>query len=445
MFTPRAARADWPEVAAVIGVAQGERPFGGAIRNWGPTDDVFIAPALNFGPPLFMADELHHFTCSNNDGCATATLVSVDALNGGVYDMNLTHPALAIKRASSTAPVDILGVSRFTYNTGGSNNAELDASLWDSATGFVNTPWFWVQVQPVGVTENVGIPRARFRGSEPWSCYTYRPGTANDRVACNFADAGSSISWGHGFTIDNDGRAEDHPTFAFYGEDDDLVVAGIRRDTSSIGEHVRVHFPAIPAAFPTQVSPPRAVFTRDSTKGVDKMVDFVDIESSGGWLYLLYVDGQRGEAEILLRTCQASAVDCSDVTQWSAAEVVADSSTGFAYSAQMPQIAVDGSRQFIVWQFDDSEEDNEWRVAVATRCGTNAWNRDLIRTAPSATHDQFIAVGRPSLVLNRNERIAHVVLTESAAVTGPYAGRWTFNGVDSTTLYWYRKGYNACN
>lgn len=68
------------------------------------------------------------------------------------------------------------------------------------------------------------------------------------------------------------------------------------------------------------------------------------------------------------------------------------------------------------------------------RCGTGSWSAlSLLRTADVSDDSQSIQFGRPSIALNRDENIVHVVFREVSTPAGT-----------SAELWWSRRSYADC-
>lgn len=103
-----------------------------------------------------------------------------------------------------------------------------------------------------------------------------------------------------------------------------------------------------------------------------------------------------------------------------------------------PQLAHDEGRQILIWEQDDLPlvTPGGERIYEMERCGTGAWSAPALLRTPTgganSAESQSIQIGRPRIVLNRNDNVAHVVLTENG--TSPTTGE----------LWWMRRSYTDC-
>ena len=65
---------------------------------------------------------------------------------------------------------------------------------------------------------------------------------------------------------------------------------------------------------------------------------------------------------------------------------------------------------------------------------------ELVRAPSPSSDDQAIVFGRPSIVLNAAEQIAHVALIEF----DEYHNDFKMDVPTDSDLYWYRKSYTPC-
>lgn len=165
---------------------------------------------------------------------------------------------------------------------------------------------------------------------------------------------------------------------------------------------------------------------------------------AGGKLHLVWADNTGSSAQIRYQECDwSSTVDCTDGGDWlTTPTAVVNSTSGYNHTAQFPELIIDGDNQFVVYQYNAGTMDPRWRVMVASRCaGDSTWSIEQVRTPDASDEDQFLAIGRPSLAINKDEQILHVLFTEA---DDGYLGGYRLSGVTDADLYWYRKEYTLC-
>jgi len=472
MVLPVQAHADWPGATRVATTLAPNSPnpiypVGTAIRNWGPQDEVFISVDVKTDDSTvndIEADsDLYWYTCSNNDTCATATLQSTTDVGTTIYGRNLPQSSLAIRRRWGQ-PIEVLHTLRQKIEldcdgdgdeyrddfTDEGNLLDLGAKLFSTTSGEIES-WQVDANDGSGRCENHGISFSRFvtNSTDPMACYTRNsddpnPGTApyRDRLTCNTYDgnpSGTGAAWDNREVMYNNGENEDHPSFVVYGSGDHLAVSGTWRGAQGNStDEIRVHFPDAAAPPPNEdiVS-----FPSTGTK-----VEYSHLEDHGGKLHLVWADRTSNSASVRYQSCDyafGNGVYCNHETDWLSSDtIVADSSTGYHRDAQGPVFAMDGDRQFVAWQYNANSDTNpRWRVVVANRCvGDPSWSYEEVRGTTDA-RDQYVVEGRPSLVLNRAENIAHIVFIEAEGYTGGFQG---FNSITNADAWWYRTSYSEC-
>ena len=462
-LTPAEARADWPHGTQVYTASGDLQAFGTGLRNWGPTDDVFVAVEVadEVNAALYAFDvstDLYRYECSDNDGCATVTLQNTLGVGSSIYDQ-LTQTSLAIRKKTAQ-PVEVLAVLRqkieddcdgdsVTYLADPSDevaNLDLGARLFSTTAGEIRS-WEVRANDPVtGDCFDQGVSYARFGPAPdrtPTACFSSEFPSAYapwyyDRVACNDADgAGTtpgSVWSNYEYMHTASYVAEDHPSFDFYSSNGERAVSGTHRSAT---QAIRVHFP-------DETAPPSEPIV--SFPATDEKVDFSDVLDHAGKLHMVWADDHLDYANSTVRyqVCDySSTVDCTDASEWlTTDEIVADSTSGYNDKARGVAVAMDGDRQFVVWSHDASGVGTDkWRVVVASRCVGGSWGYEEVRSSAGVLKDQFTLNGRPSIVLNRGENIAHVAFIEAEKFGGSY-GDIASN--ENGTAWWYRDSYVDC-
>lgn len=460
LLVSASARADWPESTLVLDDAGGDHPIGGAIKNWGPNDEVFflideltpevLDPAINNAT-------FKYFTCSNNDVCETATQEFSDGVGYAMSHGVALHPSLAVRSASGDRHVQLVlrqefqddcdedGFDSFDPaqpnavppNNGGEEDKKvtsLDSYVWNTDTQTLE----WSKLPGIDQFGNecydFGFSVTRFLGSTAYTCFTRADHAApddgvakKDEMACNNTSSVGTFSWQDGDTMPVSAGEEDHGSFDFF--DGQRVVTAHQVDGSV--EKVVVHFPdaAVPPSLPVEFS---------STQVGEPDVNHPDIQTNSTHMMMVWSEADAEDSQIVFASCRFASVDCTDQANWLGPSVVV---TGYE-AAKFPQLAVDGTYQLVIFQYDaDPTGGFKTRVMATERCGTGAWSTpELIRTpASDSFNDQAIVFGRPGVALNRNEHIAHVGLIENVGYGNAY---------DPSTLageyYWLRKAYTPC-
>ncbi len=481
------ARADWPHFTLVYSGTENEDfPIGAAIRNWGPTDDVFIAWDVlipTAAGDLETENEalFKHYVCSDNDDCATTSASATIAMGDPVNYQNALHPSLGIKRAppAGAAPPYLLQpveTRLLIRQDAGDCDLDGDDATDGAAAGAPEREGLdlhafhydeWSGHDPVndvtradigtyGVCEDHGFSRTRFRSGVAHTCFTFDTAPLvmgiSQKIACNDDTYVSALSWaGHRdlSNLDTLGSPanEDHPGFDFFGSTGVLGVAGHQK-VGANSHFIRAHFPVA-------TSPPTETVITLDTASVE--LNNPDVFAANGFLHTVWQRNTETAAGILYRRCDVEGArsgggtkDCKLLTDWDATESVVDSTTldvtGKPYvnrSARFPQLAIDGKRQFVVYQYDDDSSLPlfKTRVMVASRCeGDATWDVELVRTPDATTDDQAIVYGRPSIVVNADENVVHVAFVEF----DEYLNGFEMETPDDSDLFWYRTGYSSC-
>lgn len=453
------ARADWPYSRLVsASLINDVYPVSASIRNWGPTDKVYISWDKHedgVGGGLSTEDQLYFvdFTCGNNNGCSTVTQGAVALPGEPVWFNNLLHNSMAVHRASSQDPIEVALMANQhpgdcdldgddIYDLPAVSGPEQDGlDQWvfryDSTNG-MDTTGDPADVGSAGVCENHGYSRARFFGGDLTSCFTFDTDPTHQgvsqTVSCN-DDIGSSPNtpWVDHVDASNldpylVARNEDHPGFDFVGSSGAVAAAG--HLTNGSGHAIRVHFPTSSGDTVVQL------------QSSGSQLQQPDLISANGKLHVVWSKGSGAGATIEYASCTPSGtVDCTDVADWTIDPT--PPASGFN-SASFPQLAIDGKDQFLAFQYDDdSTAGVKSRVRVAHRCEGGSWTVDTIRTLSGAdvVRDQSIAFGRPSIVLNGSENIAHLVFVE---FNDDYNNAFDIGSPTSSNLYWYHTSYTPC-
>lgn len=286
-----------------------------------------------------------------------------------------------------------------------------------------------------GLCTDHGRSSSRFGSGDAWACYTAKDWGGEEDVRCNHGPptlVGGELTWTNEFALSSVATGgEDHPSFDFYGPNNALVVTGTERSGGD-GVSARVHFPG-------HVNGEQIVeFPR---KSLSSKIDFSDLVAANGRLQMVWRDGELADADIKYAECipdAANGVDCTNrFLHWDE-EVITDTHFG----ADVPELAVEGDNQFVLFHYDSGGAfgDDRYRVALAERCVDDVgWTISDIRPFPDVfDDDQHNKFGRPSIALDRINNIVHVVFAE---VVG-YSGTWEPGSAGD--LHWYRRDYTDC-
>jgi hypothetical protein len=226
------------------------------------------------------------------------------------------------------------------------------------------------------------------------ACWTEKAPGTHDRVVCADEDLDGNWAPAAGPTTDAGGDA-DHPS---------LALLGGRR-------FVALHqaYGALDAA--------RVHAVDDGDPGHEPIAELATVRAEqpalaadGDGLRVVWQEGAGTDAAIRTASCPDG---CADPEDWTAPAVVADRSTGLAESAELPQVAIDGDRQWVAWTADtDPGPAVAARVIAATRCGDDRWTLAEVQPPDRPTSDQSLEFGRPALALNRAARTAHLAFAE---------------------------------
>jgi hypothetical protein len=406
------ARADFSgQVVIAAGTPGVKWPVGAAIRNWEATDDVFTVVEWS-------EDELHtlvlkHRQCSNNDECATITLVdteTVDAASGAVFvDVldQLRYPSLAISRASGNDPIEVYVIERDKYwndcddddidyseeDPDDLDSLGLSLSTYDTDSDAMDYKYFVAGGDWEGTTcDDHRRSFTRRRTGETHTCY--------ERLA-EFTDPDEdwfpecSIDHQGGETAASSGSPEGkEPATAFDFYSNDRFVAWSRGASQ--------YDVAVENFDGNRTS------SLESTADNEVKSPFVDYSNGADTLTVVWAerDAPFDGGLIMYSACDANC-DSEVLSIWDTPTTV---TTGTL--PNRPQIAHDGDRELLIYENDSALIGR--RIMATSRCIGGSWSTPFeVRTPSDASYDQSISNGTPNLVLNRAENIAHVVLLET--------------------------------
>jgi len=410
---------------------------GAAIRQWGPTDEVFMVFEVRDTNTLVNEHHVHigEWEC-NNTSCSSASFVNssaspMDLLNDLRHDQ-YAHPAMAIKREGPSEGRDLIVTMR------GRADDECDGSgpyatggATETVTKYLDVVGRWWSTNPVGlgsgtvrmdaldsVCENAQYSFTRYdrntydaHAAYDWeetpdvvSGPTYVPA---DVFVADYPDGGP---WSHeaiwrGATEPNLHYA---PTFDFYDDG-----AGNARRVVAYHD---VTASSVEVAHPDEPDPWNS--------------DAAFSTAVGQWNPSIKVQGDRVDvvtatgSNINYNTCSTTfSVDCRNDADWTE-EIIATNATEAS-------VVSDGDRLFIV----SSSNTNGSEVKVRTKCvGDPSWSVEAPRSVPTG-ESQMLYSGRPYVALNKKDNVLHVVFIENE------------NGLpneDTGDAFWFRRSYADC-
>lgn len=436
----------------------GESPLGVAVRQWGPTGDVFVfyhgskEVTLVGTPTTRQAGRLKHYLCdtpgAGQGWCETATLTSDDQVGDHSFGVHLLHPALAVKNAGGERE---LLLSRAVYDYGGvscpiipgapgeppEEQWDLVSYRWNTQVGSISDQAIEAAFAP-GLCSDYGITELTFDGSGVGhACYTNADAGTHDEVHCN--EQASGFAWNNVTAyeaINNPDNDADHPSFVLDGGGRYVVHHEVAGNNDAISFR-----PADPLA--TEFS-----FDNVSVAGFRK--DHPRISKSPDGVRVVYMFGEDDSARLMYRWCDDLSGDCDDYTADKTNTIVDDWHeeivTGEVehYDVNYPEIRVDYGerREFLAFSYDsaDGVGSQQRRVVLGTRCigADNPWTFSEPRVPASALWDQVLHYGRPSLVLDKAHDIVHLAFVE--------AEEWhsltpNYDSGGEGDLYWARASY----
>jgi hypothetical protein len=436
----------------------GESPLGVSVRQWGPTSDVFVffhgTREMTVGGQTYnrQAGRLKHYTCDPAGGgydyCETATLDNDDQIGPFSRGNHLLHPAMAIKGISGGRE---LRLSRAEFDYGGANcpvysggQGQPDQEQWDLVAYKWNTTNGSISDQAIEAAfsanecTDFGITELAFDGSgTARAYYTHGDPATHDAVHCNEEATGST--WNNVIHYEALGGLfydADHPSFVLDGGDPIVV----HHETNGTAHAISFR-PADPLA---------TDFSFDNSSVSTFRKDHPRMVKSTDGLRVVYMFAEDANARLMYRWCDDLSGDCDDYTadptntgndDWYEEVVTGDTDH---HDVNYPEIRVDYGerREFVAFSYDANGTlpGQHRRVAVGTRCigAGNSWSFFEPRTPPSSTWDQVLHYGRPSLVLDKNNDMLHLVFVEAEeweTLTPDYDS----GGVGD--VYWARASY----
>jgi hypothetical protein len=285
------ARADWPYSVLVNSLSGGVGPDGAAIRNWGPLDEVYIAVERTGATGQF-----YRYTCSNNDGCATATLVSgyPKSFGSALSGTNSFQVAAAVRLEGGTPVVELAARQYRSSDCTSSNgdSTDLRAFSWAGGTSAV-TAGDYISISPTsGTCPDRGLAQLRDNGGSWNACYTYHvsPAPADaalDRVRCNDDTPHGNPWWQNEIEMTSPGGLEDHPSFDF--KDGGRIVLASNRPSGNGNDKAEFHFPDDTAP-PSE--PKVGILTgADATESATQYPDVVTASTVNGDVVHAVVEG----------------------------------------------------------------------------------------------------------------------------------------------------------
>lgn len=422
-------------------------PVGVAIRQWGPTDEVFFAVESRVPEP----DGDHtlavqHWTCGDSS-CTTATINGLedpigDALRLGQY----WFPSMAIQRLdpqgeSGERPrqLHIVARDRIRANCVGNgayesftnafdNNVrflDLREFRWDtsagaqpanpsgqvrmgdfdeicedaqlswtkvfSGTGEVHTSYTWNE-NPDNIAQPTGVPDVEVARSAPPA-----QGNGWDRLIA------SRWYWYNGDPV-----VQQNPSFDFY-DDDARAVA------YDVTDGARVQFVDDATPWNHDVEFPGIAGT-----GINARPSIAYHVASGRYHL---VGSPENSQDVLYTTCQEGlGVDCLDGADWSVPTIIGQ--------GDHASVEVDGDKVFVVYE--------NAAVYVLSQCvGDASWNVQVPR-APVGGRLQSLYSGRPTFAINKQANVLHVAFTERPQTIPNEVNP------DEGDAWWVRRTYNDC-
>ncbi len=452
LVMPATALAEFPYLTLVDSGLDNRHPIGTAIRNWPQTGDTLLLVEHIDDDGTSQWLNFHARDCGTAAGCPTPAFVQDALITQTPYGEHFTHPTLSIRKATGSAPVEARIVWAEKYQVDcdgdglgfedGDNDDKKQADLW--VTGWDRAslsflPYRWVELDAAGgACPDVGVGIVRFtQNALPTvACYTFKPDIGDtDRVACNNDNLVWPLIWPNHTEVDNVGADEDHPGWDFIGPTSERFIASTWRGVGL--NQIRVHREDNPAG------PNFATFA-----GTTGLLDHASVYTTSNRIHLVWREGaangfEDASATVWYSSCAPSAmVDCGLTASWDVATAVVDASSGFNNSAQFPQFVADGNRQFVYYQYDSKPGagDTQTRVALASRCMGDPWGLEMVSAPSFDSNDQVVGIGRPGIVVNKNNNTVHVVYAE----INNYTDTWSMSDSTLGSAFWARDTYDDC-
>jgi hypothetical protein len=419
-------------------------PVGVAIRQWGPTKDVFFA--IESRVPVLNGDHtaaVHHWSCSNAS-CTGATPVGQahpigDAVRLGQY----WFPSMAVQRLdvlNLPRKLHIVARDRIRVNCVGTEayaakNNPLDDNIrfldlreftWDTQVGTLQiTPASQLRLGDMDeVCEDAGTSWTKvFPGtghvytSYSWNetPYAHPAGVVPPDVeVADRPDNGGFWSndvvprwyWHAG-----DPTVHANPSFDFY----DAEARAVAYDTT---HGARVQFVDDATPWAHDVLFPGISDSTGQTIDADPSIAY---HAAAGRYHL--VGAPSGKEQVLYTTCQeAPGVDCLETAHWTVPTQIA--------SGVRASVEFDGNRVFVIYE-------GAAAVTLLTKCVTDAaWTTQTPRVPPSG-YLQSLYSGRPSMVVNKLDNVLHVAFTERV-------DNQPLINPDQGDAWWLRRTYSDC-
>jgi hypothetical protein len=334
LAAPGSARAydDWDDFTEIANEGGGDLPLGTAIRSWGPADAIFVfSEEVDPGSPNETNAEIRRYTCSNNNVCATPTLNATHAVGNNLFGDEAFNAGLAIHRASSNDPIELLIALKQEYTddcdgdslTAEDNDADdFPAQLGSYVYSTTSIPSLnflaAIEIDPPDECNGRGVVTAR-RGAGAWHvCFTDQPEGVTDRVACDNSSGSLTLEWPNVEILDTPSSGpEDHPSFDF--KDGDRVVAAGNHPAGTSNDKLRIHFPDGTA--PPSEDVVEIAFLADGAT----FPDVGTTAGTGGDITHIVWEESNGD---LLRHARCPGVDdCLDLSDWTVSTIY-DSDAG---------------------------------------------------------------------------------------------------------------------
>ena len=431
-----------------------------SIRQWGPTDEVFIVterrtpdPLGGTTPPATYQLFVQGFDCP---GYADTPLVCGPLLHGpealsavSNYDQ-LLLPSLAIRRMGPTGPRQVSAMyreRRFTTcgdetdpgwlalpNTESREAMDLVYTRWRTGgTGVVGTEVIFDGTD--AVCERAGASSIQWTQSVLRGCYTEQPlPIGDDPCLVHCGDRPNGGVWSDDATLqlsDMD-DAFDHPTVKLTG-DGGFRVRGYHRETPAGNDAVFAELTnvATGTTFPLfQAGGPGATRRRNNPS-----VTF-EYDATDSHVTVVYQDrrplGGPATDRISWASCTSTA-NCEAGTWTAPASAL---TTGDEDAAGHPTIVGHGDFQAVVYQSENADED--LRVRYIERCGaTGAWSAPIDLVNPDdPDNQQSVQFGKPHIVASVVNETLHVAFVEWDTVDGTTA--------DESSVFWVHKELPEC-
>jgi hypothetical protein len=422
LMTAMTASAQWyttkieddPTGTAVVGVA---------IRQWGPTDEVFFAVETRDTSSGEHDLHMEQWDCLNAACSSVSPSDGPDELFDNLLHDQYMHPSMAIMRESASDPRVLTVATRDRKRTTCDGNIyelagyldrvaiylDVNSQEWDTSSGTM-TGDYAVRLSDTSddVCENATRTFTKYEKNtkDVHVAYDWNESPdvymGNDPVdypqevyIANRAVSSSSQTQTLVHRDFGEVLWRSRPTFAF--DDNADRIAAFHEPNYTVVDFVDESDPwNTDVAFSLPVT--SRTWPSISTRG-----DRIDLVDSEGYA-----------------TCTMSGtVDCRDDADWS------DEELGVGDDAQ---IVSDGDKLFILTGSGET-------IQIKTKCvGDTSWSTTTPKT-PTGGNKQLAYSGRPSIVLNRQDNVLHVAFVENT--TGEL-------NEDDGEAWWARRSYSDC-